>query len=235
MPREGHDKLRYCFWAGRRYFNPRAPRGARRCITAKRLQKACNFNPRAPRGARHMANCETCKKVQFQSTCPARGTTWSGCPVCKGDYISIHVPREGHDFCGGVKKYSQCNFNPRAPRGARRRESPADYRRRRISIHVPREGHDAQQRQAGDGQRHFNPRAPRGARHSGLGGCVLGQGFQSTCPARGTTIYLFANGGSVTFQSTCPARGTTCKIILWIQTVIRFQSTCPARGTTHLF
>ena len=57
---------------------------------------------------------------KFQSTCPARGTTTPvGCTL---------PPRP--------------NFNPRAPRGARRglyRPGVADEN---ISIHVPREGHD---------------------------------------------------------------------------------------------
>ena len=36
--------------------------------------------------------------VEFQSTCPARGTTlWMTIIAAMGG-ISIHVPREGHDF-----------------------------------------------------------------------------------------------------------------------------------------
>ena len=33
--------------------------------------------------------------------------------------------------------------------------------------------------------------------------------FQSTCPARGTTINADPDGVFYIFQSTCPARGTT--------------------------
>ena len=101
----------------------------------------------------------------FQSTCPARGTTGVGFTDNMGGVISIHVPREGHD------------------------RLRARYRRsHRISIHVPREGHDEQERQA----------------------LITSTLFQSTCPARGTTfknaVDLFINSS---FQSTCPARGTT--------------------------
>ena len=57
--------------------------------------------------------------------------------------ISIHVPREGHDFVGDVD-FTALND---------------------ISIHVPREGHDVW----------------------ALYTDVNSKGFQSTCPARGTT------------------------------------------------
>ena len=35
--------------------------------------------------------------VVFQSTCPARGTTYTNNEVDDQHDISIHVPREGHD------------------------------------------------------------------------------------------------------------------------------------------
>ena len=37
------------------------------------------------------------KIIEFQSTCPARGTTSFGVRPVTGREISIHVPREGHD------------------------------------------------------------------------------------------------------------------------------------------
>ena len=82
--------------------------------------------------------------------------------------ISIHVPREGHDFRIRAERKSI----------------------HRISIHVPREGHDSLQSGLSIDQSNFNPRAPRGARPSppipGRRDIKL---FQSTCPARGTTKY----------------------------------------------
>ena len=59
-----------------------------------------------------------------------------------------------------------------------------------ISIHVPREGHDAHFRQPSLCGSHFNPRAPRGARQDSGGNSGGFFGFQSTCPARGTTRAL---------------------------------------------
>ena len=56
----------------------------------------------------------------FLSTCPVRGTTAAEDEgLIYPDDISIHVPREGHDFV--------------------RSKGPTI---RVISIHVPREGHD---------------------------------------------------------------------------------------------
>ena len=124
--------------------------------------------------------------------------------------ISIHVPREGHDAnvfrnTAAVGKFQstcpargttnscqwsqtrRCDFNPRAPRGARppTTESPARENLfqstcpargttvarlkqslfNMISIHVPREGHDPLCGLLMAYASYFNPRAPRGARH----------------------------------------------------------------------
>ena len=102
--------------------------------------------------------------VQFQSTCPARGTTEKHGYFSWALEISIHVPREGHD------------------------KKPIDialcwY----ISIHVPREGHDPTTSATTEPTANFNPRAPRGARQGEPGAAGHTPEFQSTCPARGTT------------------------------------------------
>ena len=84
-------------------------------------------------------------------------------------------------------------------------------------------------------------------------------GFQSTCPARGTTLGRLGGvvrpqdfnpraprgarrrrplRGSLSlsqFQSTCPARGTTPATGSVEYKRFKFQSTCPARGTTTSF
>ena len=60
---------------------------------------------------------------RFQSTCPARGTTYARDWANRMFLISIHVPREGHD----ADTYHD------------------NYLRFGISIHVPREGHDVYQ------------------------------------------------------------------------------------------
>ena len=128
----------------------------------------------------------------FQSTCPARGTTLYLYADARYQTISIHVPREGHDMlilcclhpmttfqstCPArgttmiklaafgqhcnfnpraprgarpglyLERHQSRNFNPRAPRGARRVICPQSVRKNAISIHVPREGHDSKHAQ----------------------------------------------------------------------------------------
>ena len=102
-----------------RNFNPRAPCGARRgrsCVMWRRR----NFNPRAPCGARpHVVN-STVLGSGFQSTRPVWGATFKreGCVTCA--MISIHAPRVGRDCGHPLLRLLVDNFNPRAPRGARR-------------------------------------------------------------------------------------------------------------------
>ena len=103
----------------------------------------------------------------FQSTCPARGTTQR---------------RTWLDLCS-------YNFNPRAPRGARRRPRRRVLHEVEISIHVPREGHDSEYLYFPAASEYFNPRAPRGARLVATKNVPSALSFQSTCPARGTTSY----------------------------------------------
>ena len=142
VPREGHDGVSQCCILPDAHFNPRAPRGAR-------------LNPPKVLTKFHV----------FQSTCPARGTTDTGDGVPRGAEISIHVPREGHDWKRRALWARFWHFNPRAPRGARHCCQVLKEQSGKISIHVPREGHDA-----------FMAAV-----------CLSGVLFQSTCPARGTT------------------------------------------------
>ena len=192
----------------------------------------------------------------FQSTCPARGTTTHRLSADNRARISIHVPREGHDVTAPIAPKPTADFNPRAPRGARRRTLQIVYKEEGISIHVPREGHDP----CGE---HADARQPQ---------------FQSTCPARGTTIHIdylrkslpYFNPraprgarltiqprvtGAVSYFNPRAPRGArrsvsmddTCAIRISIHVpreghdvnttkrgveLVAFQSTCPARGTT---
>ena len=125
--------------------------------------------------------------IEFQSTRPLRGATFSLTPL-------------------GV---FSLNFNPRAPCGARRISSqmnttPAEFQSTRplrgatlqgsattvrvlISIHAPLAGRDLSKNHLRFKEVNFNPRAPCGARLSRgpvLDGTPL---FQSTRPLRGAT------------------------------------------------
>ena len=96
VPREGDDfssnfsSLACC------YFNPRPPRGGR--PDSNQYFAATNdFNPRPPRGGRRYSRRLDSQVRIFQSTSPARGTTYLSATARLLSAISIHVPREGDD------------------------------------------------------------------------------------------------------------------------------------------
>ena len=118
-PSRGATRAIWIPHSWRKYFNPRAPCGARRCSG----RPCCNlygyFNPRAPCGARPARNKVGLLTCTFQSTRPVRGATL---PVMHGVWdlrISIHAPRAGRDSGLSVNIHKVSNFNPRAPCGAR--------------------------------------------------------------------------------------------------------------------
>ena len=120
VPREGHDSgVGWgCCWGC--YFNPRAPRGARRSCERAAYQ-AITISIHVPREGHDSTNSLGYEpNSAFQSTCPARGTT----------NATIKALYERYDF------------NPRAPRGARHEVGRWMALGLAISIHVPREGHD---------------------------------------------------------------------------------------------
>ena len=88
---------------------------------------------------------------------------------------------------GPVKRLT--NFNPRAPRGARPPKRANAAKTVLISIHVPREGHDALYVSMVDLFVPISIHVPREGHdvQKALLLCLLRLGFQSTCPARGTT------------------------------------------------
>ena len=131
---------RYASYSAVKYFNPRAPRGARLRRGAGLGAGLLFQSTRPARGATNAA-IDKVKEAIFQSTRPARGATPNHGVDFPNLRISIHAPREGRDFSGCPASCSSVDFNPRAPRGARRHSHPV----------VPPSPY-------------FNPRAPRGAR-----------------------------------------------------------------------
>ena len=117
-PRVGRDSSSASGFVISKYFNPRAPRGARpaRESCAKAMT---DFNPRAPRGARLASQFCVAMREIFQSTRPAWGATLQRPPAPLCARISIHAPRVGRDQDRCLRTKRQQNFNPRAPRGAR--------------------------------------------------------------------------------------------------------------------
>ena len=116
-----------------------------RGTTNRRRRKPTRFThfyPRAPGGARLCSASNRHSSLIFLSTCPGRGTTRDALSAQPQLYISIHVPREGHDKALIMLDSLAGYFYPRAPGGAR-------LRGQCIRLEL---------------WRHFYPRAPGGAR-----------------------------------------------------------------------
>ena len=164
VPLAGHDFVAPAPTVTAYYFNPRAPCGARHNRACKG-KVSPNFNPRAPCGARlahsRLAKAST-RHFNPRAPCGARR--------CHRytSYTAMHFnPRAP---CGARRQTcwgspSRCYFNPRAPCGARRSITACSNSGGSISIHVPLAGHD--------GAQHLHQ--------------LRRNGFQSTCPLRGTT------------------------------------------------
>ena len=123
----------------------------------------------------------------FQSTSPARGTTFFADCNSPTSIISIHVPREGDD---GADLIPNSSGN--------------------ISIHVPREGDDPAPAAGRPRRRDFNPRPPRGGRPHPHTVQQLGIAISIHVPREGDDLSnSFCRPSGLEFQSTSPARGTT--------------------------
>ena len=147
----------------------------------------------------------------FQPTLPARGATASTSRRSAPPGISTHAPREGSDLrqsrhagqqrqfqptlpargatarvCAGVVR--QGHFNPRSPRGERRKVYDPRNESDSISTRAPREGSDLlfsfPRRHLGN----FNPRSPRGERPAPQHRYLFLTKFQPALPARGATL-----------------------------------------------
>ena len=119
-----------------------APREGGDCIRPSRLQTDRHFNPRPPRGRRPFPSVPSTHRSAFQSSPPAREATVDINRPWKGPSISILAPREGGDCQRQCKRWRTHYFNPRPPRGRRRRGRYSRDDGREISILAPREGGD---------------------------------------------------------------------------------------------
>ena len=147
-------------------FNPRAPCGARLCRFQRCILRRY-FNPRAPCGARRAGLRFNYLSLRFQSTRPVWGATL-GVSVSTANCWAFQSTRP---VWGATLRFpSQPKLGKisiHAPRVGRDRQHHRQQRQYRISIHAPRVGRD--------------PPKPRGFRRR--------NGFQSTRPVWGATLY----------------------------------------------
>ena len=144
-------------------FNPRRPRGRRPRWRQSSAHLRC-FNPRRPRGRRRSRDWRRAHRHVFQSTPPARAATRRIRRQVRVASVSIHAARAGGDVAVMV----------------------AMAYMRRVSIHAARAGGDDD---AALGQPicSFNPRRPRGRRHAERDAISAASAFQSTPPTRAAT------------------------------------------------
>ena len=183
-----------------------------------------------------------------------RGATAPTSTSAKGIIISIHAPHAGRDRRRAERKWSQTDFNPRAPCGARqtvdrelliaylfqstrpmrgatdRRPRTAD--RVSISIHAPHAGRDNLRMRSTVPNQHFNPRAPCGARRNS---CILSKishhfNPRAPCGARRTPISSIRRRES-DFNPRAPC-GARHHERPGARRTATFQSTRPMRGAT---
>ena len=252
-PHTGRDRCRARSSCARRYFNPRAPYGARPSGGSTTPPESY-FNPRAPYGARRSATKASYTPTNFNPRAPygARPGRCSHDPAPR--QISIHAPHTGRDSSFLVLGCWFMHFNPRAPYGARLpykvpvvagfvfqstrpiRGATLQARHRRgkraISIHAPHTGRDPLY--VGDlpHAAYFNPRAPYGARRSLLllAGSIAS--FQSTRPIRGATYMTRSSTSSQRDFNPRAPYGARRKHSVRLMDTRTFQSTRPIRGAT---
>ena len=106
------------------------------------------------------------RRGRFQSTCPARGTTDGNFKIADNNLLfQSTCPARGTTSRSSVRLRRGSHFNPRAPRGARRRQEVLIMAERVFQSTCPARGTTRY-------RRFRNPPLRL---------------FQSTCPARGTT------------------------------------------------
>ena len=125
--------------------------------------------------------------------------------------ISIHAPREGSDQGLRRSGYFRPYFNPRSPRGERRRQ-------------LHRQSHC---------NSYFNPRSPRGERREKIEKVSNSQKISIHAPREGSDLGELGDKlVAVVFQSTLPARGATLNITAEFMTADYFNPRSP-RGERH--
>ena len=168
-------------------FNPRSPRGERRC-TRWADPEEVKFQSTLPaRGATVVIYKDVENAVLFQSTLPARGATRrQPSDIPRVEFQSTLPARGATEF--KIEGIWRWKFQSTLPARGATVSSSNCMLRFNISIHAPREGSDGYYGVSTRQRQHFNPRSPRGERPA----LSLSPGpknlFQSTLPARGATL-----------------------------------------------
>ena len=119
-PLAGRDRTPPPAWNWPRYFNPRAPCGARRGLDLSIPYRENDFNPRAPCGARRKGDNRLLCGRRISTHAPLAGRDpRASFARSSARRISTHAPLAGRDLRHPCSEAQGQNFNPRAPCGAR--------------------------------------------------------------------------------------------------------------------
>ena len=120
LPARGATELDNARRMGKRYFNPRSPRGERRAIVKHRTAKTAIFQSTLPaRGATRCASESHSRTGYFNPRSPRGERQIEVAEINESEDISIHAPREGSDFEYAIHKGCWKEFQSTLPaRGA---------------------------------------------------------------------------------------------------------------------
>ena len=149
-------------------FNPHSPCGERPCWNI-RPNAGSYFNPHSPCEERLKPDLSVLKDMQFQSTLPLRGATYSYWISPSVQIFQSTLPLRGATFSMRLVQHIVS-----------------------ISIHTPLAGSDLLHAPCPAHRKYFNPHSPCGERRYGKAVEQTVWEFQSTLPLRGATIRLQA-------------------------------------------
>ena len=216
-----------------KYFNPRAPCGARQ-YEGRHNTNHDKFQPTRPLRGATIAIVDSIAEVTFQPTRPLRGATNRVFNPCNSSNISTHAPLAGRDRGHQEQEQFPKKFQPTRPlRGATTKGMP------KVSSVIfqptrPLRGATEQAKKYLEKNRYFNPRAPCGARPFIawlLSGVALYFNPRAPCGARPWRRRRATRATPCNFnpRAPCGARQIAGgKILLYG----RFQPTRPLRGAT---
>ena len=207
-----------------------------RGATTTKRQTSANlryFNPRAPCGARQTQKGAHMSTILFQSTRPMRGATFDS------DYqgsakVSDFNPRAP---CGARRRTTKClptpkHFNPRAPCGARLDRFRIVLLFKYFNPRAPCGARPASGAGSSSPALFQSTRPMRGATSGGRRVMHVDAGFQSTRPMRGATVSAWQRRDLCGISIHAPHAGRDVAKRFPRDEIEAFQSTRPMRGAT---
>ena len=147
--------------------------------------------------------------------------------------VSIHAPREGSDSAGGTRQIRPGRFNPRSPRGERRRRGIISVHMEMFQSTLPARGATRHDKHRYARRTGFNPRSPRGERHADRFRQKSEGRFNPRSPRGERPFGLVFDATAFCVSIHAPREGSDAEPLIGFRDNQAFQSTLPARGATR--